>query len=102
MMLLCDRHGCQMGIEVSPDLCDRVARSETVDGIVEIGYEYDGELMQVMFLSKEFAARHGVSESRVSPLPDDYPDWVRLIAVECKKCALECGILQENHPIIAP
>lgn len=52
-------------------------------------YEYLGEITDTFYLSKRFSNDHDLLHQQHLPLPDDYPEWIRSLALTCEKCFLE-------------
>ena len=86
MMIKCDQHGLCEGLEVSPDLKEKVDNSEEIAEYILINYEYNDEIVDWLFLSVEYAAKYGLQTESRLPLPDDYPEWVKSLVPVCEKC----------------
>lgn len=86
MMIKCERHGFYEAIQVSPDLQEQVNAGKKIKEYVVIHYEYDDEIVDSFFLSKEYAAKNNLQNESIHPLPDDYPQWVMSLAGLCEKC----------------
>ena len=85
MRIICPIHGIQSCILVSPDLYVDSARVDVRNGLIEVAYKYDGEIVHAFRMSSAFAKTHGI-EGGVLRLPKDYPKWVDLLVGVCKKC----------------
>ena len=73
-------------VEVSPDLVDRIPSALHIAKPEVIEFEYDGEIVDSFYLSKEFSSEHGVLGGSIVPLPEDYPLWVMLLRPVCSHC----------------
>jgi hypothetical protein len=85
MLILCQAHGAQSVIQISPDLWDDPNKAAKECGSVGVSYELEGHPVYTFLLSADFARLHDVHES-VVPLPGDYPQWVHEMALVCAKC----------------
>ena len=98
MFVICDIHGgVGGGVRASPDLltaprqaaehAGRSRSNQDVD-IVQVIYEFEGSITNVFTLSREFAEMRGIAPG-VYELPDDYPDWLGELGVNCYLCFIE-------------
>ena len=81
MISRCDQHGRQPLVRVSPDLLT----SRPTFPIIDVLFEYEGQLALAFYLSREFAELRGI-ESGTFPLPDDAIDWTRELDFVCRRC----------------
>ena len=86
MMIKCEKHGFYQAAQVSPDLKVRVNTLHRLDNFISIHYEYNNEIVDTFFLSKDYAAKYHLQRKNILPLPDDYPEWVTSLALICEKC----------------
>lgn len=90
MMLKCDQHGFQPGVQLSPDLEIAVKSARHIDDIIVLKYEYLEEIVDIFYFSRSYANQYGIDEDTTMPLPDDYPDYVKSTLIICKKCFIKC------------
>ncbi len=89
MMIKCDQHGFQPGVQLSPDLETAVKSARHIHDIIVLKYEYLEEIVDVFYFSRSYANQYGVSENITMPLSDDYPDYVKSTLIVCKQCFIE-------------
>jgi len=85
MMIHCQEHGDQGGVQVSPDIEQSIRCKETCSTHI-VNYEFEGEVVDTFYLSKSYAESNGLELIDVLPLPDDYPKWVLDLNVVCEVC----------------
>jgi hypothetical protein len=81
----CPYHGMCGGMEISADLQLDDRRRPRYAEIVELIYVHLGKPAMGSYVSREFAARHGLAAFR-EPLPDDYPAWHNELTYCCGNC----------------
>jgi len=96
MRILCPICGeISEAVQVSPDYdksrhCDFVGRARWVD------FLYESKAVNRFLLSPEFRDAHGIEYENI-PLPDDYPEWLKLLKVECRRCFEDRGANRGNQ-----
>lgn len=84
MRILCPIHDASEVVQLSPDYevhqHDTYCRSAVV-----VHFEWEGESLDRYVLSEAFVAKHKVIGGR-QPLPECYPDWYRLVKIDCRRC----------------
>ena len=86
MMINCEIHGYQNGVQVSPDLVKLVADKKEFHDVYSVYYEFEGEVVDLFYISKSFAEQYGLKNTSLLPLPDEYPEWVMSLKVVCETC----------------
>jgi hypothetical protein len=71
-------------VQVSPDYREST-HLEFIASAGTVRYIFDSRSVDLYVLSPEFMSEHCV-EPGSFPLPDDYPDWIRLIKFVCRDC----------------
>jgi hypothetical protein len=89
MIIKCDKHGPQSGLEVSSDIANNVRMKSPVNNLVIVSFEYLDDIVHTYYLSRDYAQKYKLENNMVIPLPDNYPDWVLGLVPLCKKCLLE-------------
>ena len=91
-MFLCDTHGTQEGLSLSPDLLRAAEADDSASlNAVLVSFEYKGDITHSFLLSPSYAQAHGLEADSVLPLPDDYPEWVMNLQGICRECFIDKG-----------
>lgn len=86
MMINCEIHGYQNGVQVSPDLAKLITDKKEFHDVYSVNYEFEGEVVDLFYISKLFAEQYGLKNKSLLPLPDEYPEWVMSLKIVCEKC----------------
>jgi len=88
MMILCQKHGGQPGMQVSRDVVDAEGQVAPDAQLIRVEFNYEGTPALWFHLSPATASRLGFTRPTVLPLPDDYPSWCDEIqwSCVCAKC----------------
>jgi len=85
-MIICNDHGMQGALSVSPDLKKLINSQQTMKPYRIIEYEYLGDITHIFHVSIEYAKKYELPDEAILPLPDDYPEWVMSLVRVCEKC----------------
>lgn len=96
MLVACKAHGAQPGLMISADLWG-ISGPATAE-IVDLAYEYDGEIVWEFHVSAPFARKYGL-HSGTEPLPDQPGEWATELQCCCRKCfeEMHSGEFGEDH-----
>lgn len=89
MRIVCDRHGTQPGLLISPDLREAIVARKSLPNCIELFHEYLGDKVERMVFSQTFAGSEGFAASGSIPLPEDYPPWFLRLVPGCTRCVEE-------------
>ena len=88
MRILCSIHGVQKVRQISPDLWASAHEGSQTKNVIQVAYEYGGQVVDGFLLSEEFAKEHKINGG-VTTLPNDYPPWTNETTIVCENCFLE-------------
>ena len=86
MMMICPRHGAQPAVQVSKDLLDANGSIVHDSPLVEVTFRYQGEAVDLFYVSPQFAKKWGLGGATDLPLPDEYPSWTSEMRILCSRC----------------
>ena len=97
MLVACRSHGAQPGVMISSDLWGPSVQTEK-PRIVDLLYEYDGDVVWEFHVSEAFAKQHGLSDG-TEPLPDQPGEWATDLQCCCRVCFEEMhgGTFGDDH-----
>ena len=100
MRILCNNHGKQLGILVSPDLFEKTMTDEVLHlaSVKVITFVDSGVKLFSMLISEDFNNKNNIPKDGVIILDGDYPEWYaepKGICENCIKEALERSDLTE-------
>lgn len=85
MIVICQKHGSQAGLAISPDIAPRKHPVEPGRQFIELLYTHDNSVVWAFYVSREFAEQHHLTAC-VEPLPDDPGEWIHKISCCCVRC----------------
>jgi hypothetical protein len=95
-MIDCSEHGFASIVLVSADLLGaEIENSE----IIGYKYEYDGDIVESFYVSKDFAENNGLSGVRTLQLPEVYPHWFSKLKPYCVQCLIKNRGQNEPPPV---
>ena len=89
MMEVCEKHGLQLSVELSPDMAEAIEQGKEIPPYRILQYAYLGDVCHEFFLSEEFCNKHDIVETGEIELPRQYPEWIHELAAMCEICFQE-------------
>jgi hypothetical protein len=86
MKILCDNHGKQLGILVSPDLFNTTDEIFISPGVKVITFRDSGNELFTILVSDEFINKNNIAGNGEINLNHDFPEWYAELKGACEKC----------------